>query len=114
MNEKDPLIFLEHILESIQNIENFSKGLSEKSFMNDELRQSAIVRQIEIIGEAVKNLPDSLKNKYANVSWKEIVGTRDKMVHHYFGVDLDIVWDIVKKNLPRLKKDIKDILDKEK
>ena len=60
------------------------------------------------------NLPDSLKNKYPNVPWKEIAGTRDKMIHHYFGVDLNIVWDIVSKEIPKLKEDIKDILKKEK
>ncbi len=108
------MIFLEHILESIQNIESFSKGFSESEFIEDKLRQNAIIRQVEIIGEAIKNLPDSLKKKYTDVSWKDIVGTRDKMIHHYFGVDLDIVWDIIKKELPILKKQIKEILKKEK
>lgn len=111
--KKDPLIFLEHILESISKIEAFSKNISKETLSKNELKQYAIIRAIEVIGEAVKNLPDSLKNKYSNVPWKEIIGTRDKMIHHYFGVDLDIVWDIVKKDLPKLKKEIKRIFEEE-
>jgi len=111
---KDPLIFIKHILESIDKIEAFSKNLSKKTLSKNELKQYAIIRAIEVIGESVKNLPDSLKNKYPNVPWKEIAGTRDKMIHHYFGVDLNIVWDIVSKEIPKLKEDIKDILKKEK
>ena len=112
--KKDPLIFIKHILESIDKIEAFSKNLSKKTLSKNELKQYAIIRAIEVIGESVKNLPDSLKNKYPNVPWKEIAGTRDKMIHHYFGVDLNIVWDIISKEIPKLKEDIKDILKKEK
>ena len=112
--KKDPLIFIKHILESIDKIEAFSKNLSKKTLSKNELKQYAIIRAIEVIGESVKNLPDSLKNKYPNIPWKEIAGTRDKMIHHYFGVDLNIVWDIVSKEIPKLKEDIKDILKKEK
>ena len=114
MNGKDPLIFLEHILESIRHIENFSKGLSKQRMLKDKQKQYAIIRAIEIIGEAVKSLPVSLKNKYPDVSWRDIVGTRDKMIHHYFGVDLEMVWEIIKKDLPKLKKQIIKILEKEK
>jgi len=112
--KKDPLIFIKHILENIDKIEAFSKNLSKKTLSKNELKQYAIIRAIEVIGESVKNLPDSLKNKYPNVPWKEIAGTRDKMIHHYFGVDLNIVWDIISKEIPKLKEDIKDILKKEK
>ena len=111
--KKEPLIFIQHILENISNIENFSEGLSESKFIGDKLRQNAIVRQIEIMGEAVKNIPDSLKKKHANIPWKEIVGTRDKMIHHYFGVDLEVVWDIVRKDIPKLKVQIKEIFREE-
>jgi len=104
--KKEPLIFIEHILENIKDIEQFSKGLSKSGLEKNKLKQKAIVRSIEIIGEAVKNLPDSLKNKYQNISWKQIAGTRDRIIHHYFGVDLDIVWGILKKDLAELKKEI--------
>src|SRR3989344_6585950 len=100
---KDDLPFIEHILDSISAIEKFSKNLKKEKLLSNRLRQSAIVREIEIIGEAVKNISDSLKKKHPEIEWKEIAGTRDKMIHHYFGVDLNIVWDIIKINLPDLK-----------
>lgn len=111
MNKKDHLIFLEHILESIKDIESYSKGISKNMFFKDKQLQDAIVRRIEIIGEAVRNIPDDVKNKYATVSWKEIVGTRDIFIHHYFGIDLEIVWSIVKNDLPDLKKKIRTVLE---
>jgi len=100
------LVFIEHILDSINAIKKFSRNLTKKKLMSDRLKQSAIVREIEIIGEAVKNISENLKDKHREIEWKEIAGTRDKMIHHYFGVDLNIVWDIVKINLPDLKKKI--------
>ena len=103
MDMKDDLAFIKHILDSINAIEEFSKNMNKDKLMSDRLKRSAIVREIEIIGEAVKNMSESLKNKHPEIEWKEIVGTRDKMVHHYFGVDLNIVWDIIKINLPDLK-----------
>ena len=100
---KEDLAFIEHILDSINAIESFSRDLDKNKLTSDRLRQSAIVREIEIIGEAVKNISESLKNKYKGIEWKEISGTRDKMIHHYFGVDLNIVWNIIKRDLPNLK-----------
>ena len=87
--------------------------ISKNNFIKDDLRQNAIIRKIEIIGEAVKNLPDSFKNKYPEVLWKEIAGTRDKIIHHYLGVDLEIIWKIIKKDLPELEREIIEILKKE-
>jgi uncharacterized protein with HEPN domain len=109
--EKDPKIFLKHILESIENIRVFV-GLNNKTrFKKDKLIQSAVIRQIEIIGEAVKNLPKDFILKYPSVAWSEIAGTRDKMIHYYFGVDLDLIWDdILKKEIPYLKAQIEEIL----
>ena len=101
---KDNLVYIKHILESIAAIEEFSKEMDRKELSSSRLKQSAIVREIEIIGEAVKNVSDGIKNKNKNVEWKAIAGTRDKMIHHYFGVDLDIVFSIVKKEIPILKK----------
>ena len=107
--KKEPLIFIKHILESIKNIESFSQGLSKNKFEKDRLKQSAIIREIEIIGEAVKNLPIEFTVKYPYVEWSKIAGTRDKIIHHYFGIDSDIIWDIIKHDLPDLKKEIKKI-----
>ena len=109
MNNKDDLAFIEHILESINAIKEFSKNMSKEELISNRLKQSAIVREIEIIGEAVKNISENLKNKNREIEWKDIAGTRDKMIHHYFGVDLNIVWEIIKKDLPILEKQIKNI-----
>lgn len=109
---KDEKIFLKHILEEIKDIEIFSKGLSLDKFEKDKLKQKAIIRSIEIIGEAVKNLPIGFMNEYPYIEWNKIAGARDKIVHHYFGVDLEIIWKIVNENLPTLKKEISEILKK--
>ena len=111
--KKEPLIFIKHILQNIEDIETFSKGLSKDNLEKDILRQKAIIRSLEIIGEAVRNLPDSFKKKHPETPWKDIIGTRDKMIHHYFGVDLDIVWEIIKEEIPKLKKQIKKIKENE-
>lgn len=106
---KEDLPFIEHILDSINAIESFSKNMKKEKLISNRLKQSAIVREIEIIGEAVKNISENLKNKHREIEWREIVGTRDKMIHHYFGVDLNIVWDIIKINIPDLKEKISKI-----
>ena len=106
-------MFVKHILESIKRIESFMEKVSEESFRTNEEKQSAVIRQIEIIGEATKNLPESFRKKYKDVSWADIAKTRDKMIHHYFGVDLDIVWEIIKEEIPKLKKQIKKIKENE-
>ncbi len=108
---KEPLIFIEHISESIEKIESYAKNLTKEKLTKDTKVQDAIIRRIEVIGEAAKNLPDGFKKWHPEVEWSEIIRTRDKITHHYFGVDLDIVWDIVKRDLPGLKKKIQVILE---
>lgn len=109
MSGKDISIFIEHILESIKNIESFTKGISDESFLKNREKQNAVVRELEIIGEAVKNIPNTFKNKYPEIPWKDIAGTRDKIIHHYFGVDLNIVLEIIKKDIPELKEEMQKI-----
>ena len=113
MSEKNISIFLEHILENIKDIESFSKNISKSDLSKNKEKLNAIVRSIEIIGEAAKNISDSFKEKHMQIPWKAIIGTRDKMIHHYFGIDLDMVWEIVKKDIPMLKKQILEIREKE-
>lgn len=107
--KRDINLFISDIKESIKNIEDFSKGLDENSFCKDKLRQSAIIRQLEIIGEAVKNIPEHFRKKYPKISWKEIAGFRDVLSHAYFGVNMERVWNILKFDLPVLKKELEVI-----
>lgn len=113
MSERDDLVFIKHILESIEAIEEFSAGISKEEIASNRMRQSAIVRELEVIGEAVKNISEKLKNKHPGIKWKAIAGTRDKMIHHYFGVDLNVVWEIIEKDIPLLKKQILEIKEEE-
>ena len=96
-------------MDSIENIESFLKEISKESFFKDRLRQSAVIRQLEVIGEATKNIPDSFRKKYPEIPWKKIAGLRDIIIHTYFEIDLDITWEIIKKDLPLLKKQVQNI-----
>jgi len=111
--KRDSILFVRDISERIKLIENSTINISKSKFLSDKLIIDATARRLEIIGEATKNIPDSLRNKYPDVSWKKIAGLRDIIVHNYFGIDLDIVWEIIKKDLPILKKQIKKILEKD-
>ncbi|MEK6812774.1 MAG: HepT-like ribonuclease domain-containing protein [Nanoarchaeota archaeon] len=112
MREKDDDVFIEHIMESIAAIKDFSKNMSKEELMKNRLKRSAIVREIEIIGEAVKNISDDLKKRYRKVGWGNIARTRDKMIHHYFGIDVEIVWGILTKDIFILEGQMKEIKKK--
>ncbi|MBI5026648.1 MAG: DUF86 domain-containing protein [Nitrospirae bacterium] len=102
--------YLKHILDEADYIVKKSKGLDKNNFIKDETLKRAFVRSIEIIGEAVKRLPEDFRKKYSDTDWKAMAGTRDKLIHDYFGIDYDIVWDIVINEIPELRKQIKNIL----
>ena len=107
---KDDAVFLKHILDSIKQIEEYIDDLGFEDFISCKLVQDGVVRQLEIIGEATKHLSPELREKYPKIPWEDIAGMRDKLIHHYFGVDLEVVWDTLEKDLPALKKKIKKIL----
>lgn len=109
--KKNPQVFLEHILESIGMIENYTKNQTIDDFMISVMIQDMVIRRLEIIGEAVKNLPEDIKEANQNIPWKSIAGMRDKLIHEYFGVDLKLTWNVVINDLPGLKKNITEILD---
>ncbi len=99
-----PLEYLRHILDETEYLIKRSSGLSKNDFLQDETLKRAFVRSIEIIGEAVKKVPADIKNKYAHFEWRAMAGMRDKLIHDYFGIDYDIVWDVVTNKIPVLKK----------
>ncbi len=108
--KKDPKLYLGHIIEAINRINKYTKGLSKDEFLKNILIEDATVRNIEIIGEAVKNLPGDFKKKHKEIPWKDIAGMRDRIAHFYFGIDYDLVWDTIEKDIPELKKKIQKLI----
>ncbi|RPJ70630.1 MAG: DUF86 domain-containing protein [Alphaproteobacteria bacterium] len=108
--ERDHVDFLREILGSIDNIENFIEGFNFDEFAEDNKTIYAVIRALEIIGEATKNLPESLKKEHSEVPWRKMTGIRDKMIHGYFGVDLEVVWSTIKEDIPSVKPLIEKIL----
>jgi len=111
---KDDKAYLHHILDSILNIEDFTENIEENKFKSDELVQSAVIRQIEIIGEATKQLSNKTRDEYPNIPWKDMAGMRDKLIQGYFGVDIDAVWNTIQRDIPKLKDGIEKVLEEEK
>ncbi|HIK56993.1 MAG TPA: DUF86 domain-containing protein [Synechococcales cyanobacterium M55_K2018_004] len=105
--------YLRHILDETAYLMTSSVGLDRATFVQDETLKRAYVRSLEIIGEAVKQLPDDLCQKYTEVEWRAIAGMRDRLIHKYFGVDYDIVWDVVAHKIPALDSEVRNILEQE-
>ena len=105
--------YLKDIRISISEIQEFSAGMTFEEFSYDRKTIHAVVRCFEIIGEAAKNLPEELKSKHPGIPWREITGMRDKMIHEYFGVNLQIVWQTIEEDLPSLEAAIKKLIDEE-
>lgn len=103
MTERSYKLFAQDILHAIEKIEIFIDGMDIDEFKNDDKTSSAVLRKLEIIGEAVKNLPGNIKDKYKGIPWKEMAGMRDKIIHWYFGVDYELVWSVINEEIPQLK-----------
>jgi uncharacterized protein with HEPN domain len=98
------------ILDAIERVFTYVKGMTYKDFLSDSKTQDAVVRNIEIIGEAARNLPKTFRTENPQVPWDEIIGMRNVIVHRYFGILVDVIWDVIKKELPKLKKHIESFI----
>ena len=113
MSERDPRLYLSDILDSGSAILEFVKGLSFEEFCNDRKTYSAVIREFEIVGEAVGKLIDELRRNHPHVEWQDIRDFRNLLIHEYFGVDPEIVWNIVRDDLPVLMDAVREILREE-
>lgn len=111
MSKRDLKVYLDDILESIQQIETYLDDVSENEFYNDPQKQDAVLRRLEIIGEAVKQIPGELRSQYPDVPWRKVAGMRDVIIHQYFGIMLSRIWVAIEKDLPELKVNIRAIKD---
>lgn len=110
--KKDARVYLDDVLECIQKIEEYTRDLDFDAFDSKPAMQDAVIRRLEIIGEAVKNLPDEYRTQYGMIPWKQIAGMRDVLIHEYAGVSIHRVWEVVTRDLPALKKVIGEMLNK--
>jgi uncharacterized protein with HEPN domain len=101
---------LNDIKEAIRRISIYIENLSYEEFLKDLKTEDAVVRNLEIIGEAAKNISEELKREYSQIPWKDLAGVRDRLIHHYFGVNFDIVWNVAKKELPGIILQVEEIL----
>lgn len=108
--KKDDNVYLLHILDAIDLIEKYIKGVSENQFHSNTMVHDAVIRQVEIIGEAANNVSDEFQEKHSKLPWGKMIGIRNKVIHEYFNVNYSIVWDTIKEDLPIVKKSIKKIL----
>ncbi len=102
--------FIKDILESLESISNFIEGLDYQNFIEDDKTLSAVVRKIEIIGEATKNIPSSVTSKYTSIPWSDMAKMRDKVIHSYFGIDYQTIWNVVKIRFPEIRPELEKLL----
>ena len=107
---RDDSVYLHHILDAIAKVESYLEGIDHETFLDHSLVQDGVIRQIEIIGEAVRRLSRDLRDQFSHIPWQDIAGMRDKLIHDYFGVDLETVWLTALQDLPALKTEVRQIL----
>ncbi|MEA3493696.1 MAG: DUF86 domain-containing protein [Candidatus Margulisiibacteriota bacterium] len=110
--KRDYRLYLDDIIEAIGKIEKYTKGLTLDVFREDDKTIDSVIRNFEIIGEAAKNVPESMRKEYPKLPWKEMAGMRDKLIHEYFGVKTDIVWKTIKERLSEVKVLSKEVLER--
>jgi len=111
---RDFLIYLEDIIDAIEKIEKYTQNIDFNKFSKNDMVIDAVIRNFEVIGEATKKIPAEIKEKYPEVEWKEAMGFRNVLIHDYFGIDIEAVWDTLQKNLPTFKKHILNVFKDQK
>jgi len=111
MSNRPVRLLVEDIWEAIGKINTYIEGLDQEEFEEDEMRVDAVIRNLEIIGEAANRLPENFKAQYAQVPWRSIIGLRHRIIHEYFGVDISIIWAISQNDLPDFQRALKAIRD---
>ncbi|HHT9124310.1 MAG TPA: HepT-like ribonuclease domain-containing protein [Candidatus Brocadiia bacterium] len=108
--KKDWGDYIADILNAIKEVEEFTEGMGFEAFLTDKKTINAVIRSLEVLGEAAKRIPEDIRERYLNIPWKRMAGMRDKLIHEYSGVDLEIVWTVIKEELPPIKPHVKKVL----
>ena len=109
MSKRSDIDLLDDIVICMEKIQSYLSGLSYHEFINDSKTQDAVIRNVEVVGEAVRHLSSTIKFRYNHIPWQAIAGTRDRLIHGYFGVNIDIVWEIATIDIPQLKAQVEEI-----
>jgi uncharacterized protein with HEPN domain len=109
MKDREIQDYINDLTEACEDILSFTKGMSYSDFAGDKRTVNAVIRSLEVIGEATKNLPISFRNKYPNIPWKQMAGMRDKLIHEYFGIDKQMVWQAIERHIPYILPLLKEI-----
>lgn len=110
--KRDYKLFVKDIIQAMESIERFVGDMNIDELMQEDMASSAVIRKFEIIGEATKHIPDEMKKKYPQVPWQGMAGMRDRLIHAYFGIDYDLVWNAIKVEIPKAMQGLKNMLAK--
>lgn len=109
--KKDDSVYLHHIIDAFALIEHYMDNVSHEEFLRNRLLQDGVIRQLEVMGEAARNISEDLRIEHPQIPWRQMIGLRNRMIHAYFNIDLQIIWEIVKGDIPDLKQKMKQLLD---
>ena len=109
--KKDDSVYLRHIIDALLQIERYTDGVTHEEFLSNSLLQDGVIRQLEVMGEAARNLSEDLRNEYPKIPWRQMISLRNRMIHAYFNVNLQIIWEIIQGDIPNLKQETKHVLE---